>query len=332
MTLLRKNDKVSTLDEALMFTKKVRECSYDMPATLTMEVKDDELGLCLPGIGFARLTNWSLQQLCNKTQSPTSFMQTLSTDTAAAVLSERIERANLLGKIHNMLILDVSSGPVVRSVVSPKYGRFWDHQALQIAQKSRQEVSGVWINDRGIRIETRSLQTFDDGSPGGLRLGVKWTNSEVGFSAYTGQATLIRKICSNGMTISADFGGFRAVHKGDIKSRIASEVAEFLRSIRGLDKEQIESFIQKLQHTRIAYDLEQLIQGLTRRFRIPAKLVESGFKACLPDQDGDPLSIYGLANGLTRLSQEEPNFDKRDVIDGWAATIMQANYKELQTV
>jgi hypothetical protein len=57
---------------------------------------------------------------------------------------------------------------------------------------------------------------------------------------------------------------------------------------------------------------------------ISRKALEAGYDAVVPEQDGDPLTAWGIAQGLTRSSQATPYADERMKIDRAAGKLLEA--------
>ena len=60
--------------------------------------------------------------------------------------------------------------------------------------------------------------------------------------------------------------------------------------------------------------------GLTR------KVIDAGYEAVIPAQDGDPRTVWGMMQGLTRHSQTVPFADARTTIDVAAGKLMEAAF------
>jgi hypothetical protein len=63
-----------------------------------------------------------------------------------------------------------------------------------------------------------------------------------------------------------------------------------------------------------------------RSLNLSRKLLTAGYEAALPEQDGDPRTAWGIAQGITRHSQTVPFADQRTVIDRAAGKILEIEF------
>lgn len=59
-----------------------------------------------------------------------------------------------------------------------------------------------------------------------------------------------------------------------------------------------------------------------RALGMSRKTIAAAYDACLPEQDGSPLSVWGWVQGATRHSQTIRHADQRLVVDRAAAKVL----------
>jgi hypothetical protein len=89
-----------------------------------------------------------------------------------------------------------------------------------------------------------------------------------------------------------------------------------------------EAVIAAARQLIIAGDREEVIERLfgLREIGLAKTTLKAGYDAVQPEQDGDPRSVWGMVQGLTRHSQTLPFADQRYYIDRAAGRLMEANF------
>lgn len=168
----------------------------------------------------------------------------------------------------------------------------------------------------------------EPGNPSGLRRGVIVQNSEVGASALKLTRFLFRDICCNFIIWGASqVLEIKVRHIGNARYRWQGYEAE-LRRYLGQSAAQDEAKISAARTVKIGDTKEQVLDRLfgMKSVLLSRKTLEAGYDAALPEQDGNPNTVWGMVNGLTRHSQTRPYADERTAIDTAAGKLMEANF------
>ena len=177
--------------------------------------------------------------------------------------------------------------------------------------------------------------------------GVIITNSETGQGSVCVQPLVYRLVCSNGMVVND--AKMRRYHVG----RLTSTDDDFqIYSQETLDADD-QAFVLKLQDTvRAAVDeakfaavLEKMRQSKDAKLNtadIPSvvKLASSSFKITEAEStgvlqhliEGGDLTLYGLANAVTRYSQDVESYDRATRLEEIGYEVMTMSPKQFQAI
>lgn len=177
--------------------------------------------------------------------------------------------------------------------------------------------------------------------------GVIITNSETGQGSVCVQPLVYRLVCSNGMVVND--AKMRRYHVG----RLTSTDDDFqIYSQETLDADD-QAFVLKLQDTvRAAVDeakfaavLEKMRQSKDAKLNtadIPSvvKLASSSFKITEMEStgvlqhliEGGDLTLYGLANAVTRYSQDVESYDRATRLEEIGYEVMTMSPKQFQAI
>ena len=172
-------------------------------------------------------------------------------------------------------------------------------------------------------VRNKSAVIREPGNPDGLQRGVIVENSEVGACSLRMTRFLYREMCGNHIIWGAsNVLEISLRHVGDIRSRFsayAAAIRKYAESSVSDEEAQIASSKTRL----IAKTKEEVLDMLFgKRLNIPRKTLEAGYDACKPDQDGDPNTVWGIVQGLTRHSQTLPYADQRTTVDRAAGKLL----------
>ena len=295
----------------------------------------------------AKLTNWAAKQLCARLEAPHGYISTLPATLAAQNLNHGL--AHRLSKDSDAavnLLFHNNDGLLLRAMTGERYSRFWN---FEIAERLLElELSKGWkpatpdiraeLDPNGIRLplyaSDHDMFAFmmhpdriikESGNPDGLKRGLIASNSEVGAGKLRMLRFLYRAMCGNHIIWGAeDVVELSAIHVGtSIHEKFDKwniEIAKYLDESANVE----EAKILHLQTHRIAATKDDLLDALfgKRSQRLTRKVLEAGYDANIPDVDGDPLTPWGIVQGLTRYSQTTPYADDRMVIDTAAGKIL----------
>jgi hypothetical protein len=192
-------------------------------------------------------------------------------------------------------------------------------------------ASGRYASDHDMFAFLISPDSFiDDGSPDGLCRGIMVKNSEVGASALTITRFLFRAVCGNHIIWDAsEVEEIRLVHRGDadvLGAKAWRQVSQAATKYLSEGGSTIEAAIKRAKVTILPgnSDAERIstaatVTGLSRM------QIQAGIDAVVDAVDGDPLSQWGIAQGLTRVSQGI-HADSRTAIDKAAGKLLKVQF------
>ena len=181
-----------------------------------------------------------------------------------------------------------------------------------------------------------------------VQAGIVISNSEVGAGSLSVQPLVFRLVCLNGM-IASDFGqkryhvGRRAAGDSEAAFELFSDRTKELDdaalwskvqdTVRGVAKPEVfESIINKLRETTqqpIEGAVEEVVKATASRFGY-SEATQQGVLAHLI-QGGD-LSRWGLANAITRQSQDEVSYDQATQMEADGGTLVELPSKDWQSL
>jgi hypothetical protein len=173
-------------------------------------------------------------------------------------------------------------------------------------------------------IRNESARVSEPGNPDSLQRGVIVENSEVGASALKLTRFLYREMCGNHIIWGAsNVLEISVRHVGNASARWSQYMAQIRRYVNEsatLEEARIIEAKSKL----IAATKDEVLDALfgVRSLGLSRKTLDAGYDAVNRAQDGDPRSVWGLVQGLTRYSQTIPFADQRTAIDRAAGRIL----------
>lgn len=314
--------------------------------------------------GSAGFSHWAFGQFSRMLGTPASYLRTLRADIAAAALNYGIaqtphgETASLLVKAPNGNPL-----PMVRACTSDSYARVWDAELYGAVQRTiverdprwtlpptwSGESAGAYRGDRdsflvlvnGGSIVTdptlRSGSVATVAGPGGgtadasgMYRGILIRNSEVGASSITIESILYRYICGNHMLWGAVMDRqYRRRHVGTKVVRDSiREIADFAFKFAASSGDRDTAIIAQLIRSEIAHTKEAVIDEL-RKMGATKEQAEGAYRSCETTESASPRSFWGVAQGLTRISQESLYQDERFSLDQIAGKILSLGAKRI---
>lgn len=170
-------------------------------------------------------------------------------------------------------------------------------------------------------------RTIDDGSEGGLHRGFLTWNSEVGSSSWGMECFLFRTVCGNHMIWNAqNIATIRMRHVGNASTRFGRDILNTAIRYANASPQAEELRIKAARNKMLGKDREEVLEkvfgmrlsgvsqsNLTNAYTVGTEHV---------DTDGDPRTVYGFTNALTRYSQRIPYADERVSLDRASAKLM----------
>lgn len=311
-----------------------------------------DVTLAGPEGNAAKLTHYAFGQLAVRAGAPAGFLRSLPAPLAADVLADRMQARHngngaQDGREGASLLFHQNGGLVVRALTTTNYVRVWNHEVIArlIDLSARHGLVPAkptfradWAEDRN----EPSLYASDhdmfaflmtperailDPVGQGLYRGVIVQNSEVGDCSLKISGFWFRDICGNRIIWGAkELCEVRLTHVGQIRQRWAHAsvtVRRYLDESTGPDQARFQQITVPIAGTKDEV-LDQVfgkrLPGLTR------SALDASFDAVVGSVDGDPLSQWGLAQGITRHSQSLPYADERQVLDRAAGKLLQVAF------
>lgn len=151
-------------------------------------------------------------------------------------------------------------------------------------------------------------------------------NSEVGAASFGLETFLFRHVCGNHIVWSAsNVKQIRIRHVGDANQRARDMLGEVYR-YRDASASDDEASLRKASTVRLGKDKDAVLDALFKmRLPVAQKVCIAAVDSAREHEatDGDPLSIYGVVNGFTRISQDTDYADERVAIDRAASKVME---------
>lgn len=289
---------------------------------------------------IAKLTNWSGNQLARFANAPAGYLRTLPANLAVDCLNHGLANASTVKTDDQSLYFRKGpDGLTLRSITSTDYSRL--HDATVIERISRlQDVNPaldlppVWEGGKGgaYRGDRDMFVTLIDGGsvvedptlwsgqdPRMFR-GLMIRNSEVGAATLEILTFWFRWICGNHMIggASTAFTSKRR-HVGKVDEAfdgIDQKIREFFSRPASEDV----ATIERLATTELASDRDGVIT-VGRSLGLTETIAEASYDSAEANEK-NPRSVWGFANGITRVSQESAYQDDRFVLDLLAAKLL----------
>lgn len=311
---------------------------------LRVEASGEDLYLTR-GATPARLTNFAFKQLSARAGAPPSYVSTLPATLAAQNLNYGLK--NRVGAATEAQLLFHQNGSLVlRAATSDKYERVWNHEVIArlIDTASRNSLvpakqtfswdgtpvpadapAALYASDHDmfafLMSTARDLQTPTGGL---MRRGIIVTNSEVGDRSLGIMGFAFVDVCRNHIIWGAEqIAEVRIAHVGEIHRKwfdAQVRVRQYLDGAASLDSARYAEWTKRIAGTKD----EVLDAVFGKRILSRSKLADA-YEAVVVEQDGDPMTQWGLAQGITRLSQG-PFADERHEMDRAAGRLLAVSF------
>jgi hypothetical protein len=196
--------------------------------------------------------------------------------------------------------------------------------------------SGIYSSDHDMfAFMVNEDVRLDDGSDGGLSRGFFVSNSEVGAGSLRLTLFHYRFVCGNHIVWDAsDVIELNLRHVGDVGGKFVAEaqmvLGKYLKESAKVEQERIKRAQKMLLGNNAKEVLDQVFKAVigNRKNGLPSGLNMKQLKEAYTvaeenvDTDGDPRSVWGYVNGLTRLSQATTYTDDRTFLDRAASNIL----------
>lgn len=302
----------------------------------------------------ADLTPWAFSQVCSYLRAPADYIRRQAPDLAASLLTGDAARAALIGpgaseeygqgfRTDHRLLFDVSGAtPTLRAMTSTRYSRLYDSDMLRIVDRARQQnpnldLPPIWEGGKGgaYRSDRDMFCIMTDGGSivpdptvrgakdGSMYRGIIVSNSETGGGCATVRAFWFRTICGNlllsGIESVIDFS--RRHVGGSFHHEVGRALAAAQAWLTRPESED-RALIDACARTKIAATPDETTEQIIRWLKLPQATAEAAIRAATELEDADPCSVWGVWNGITRISQTRAHMADRIDLDLAAASLV----------
>ena len=227
--------------------------------------------------------------------------------------------------------------PRIRPAMADEVG-MWGNAGVQIRDGDPIAPGNVYCSDRNMFVLMVNPGTAtDDGFGNGLMSGIIVSNSEVGERSVSVLTFTLQSVCGN--AILWDCSNIRQnkfKHMGKVNGRVNDCWESLKRDGAIAVSDRIKRVLGIMNSERLGNTADDVVDTLYRQRLAPA-LTQRVLRSAIVNAeaytsvDGDPFTLRGMTNALTRYSQSLPNTDDRMEIDAAVATIY-ANVAKIAAV
>lgn len=310
--------------------------------SLKAVVTGDDIALQGKSGAVAKLTHWSFSQLAREAGAPAGYLREgLSTALAADCLNYGIQHNPDAGDRQLYLRRTDDGGMTVRAITK-EYSRLHDvtviDKLLKLQEQHPQmDLPPVWeggkggayrgdrdsfviMVDGGSIVDDPTIGGIGGGGNGTMYRGIIARNSEVGYAQGEILTFLFRGICGNHNIWGVENETIRQTrHVGKVAERFDAMIAsalKFFDTPASVDVERIKT----LGRIELGQDKPSVITA-GRTLGLSETVATEAFDAA-EQYEQNPRSIWGYAQGITRVSQQTDYQDQRFVLDLLAAKLL----------
>jgi hypothetical protein len=321
---------------------KVKEVPW---SDLRVEAVGNDLNLIGRAGVPAQLTNYAFGQLSARVGAPAGYLRDLPATLAAQNLNHGLKEK---GSDSAQLLFHQNGGLLLRAATSEKYSRIWNYEVIErlmevSARNDLMPARATIRQDAFGRPEDRALFASDHDmfaflmsrergviDPVGREMyrGVIAINSEVGAVALKIMAFYFRDVCGNFIIWGAEqIAEISLRHVGDIRKGWQNAQVSVRRYLDGAASLETAKF-QEMSRV-IAGSKDEVLDKVfgLRINELSRKSISEAYDAVIVSEDGAPNTVWGLAQGITRISQREAFADERHKLDKGAGKLLAAAFK-----
>lgn len=324
-------------------------------STLRVDGTGGDVTLVGKGGVAARLTHWSFGQLARRVGAPADYLRDLPSTLAAQNLNHGLAKrlADSVGDGIARLLFHINGSLKLSALTSTKYSRIWDYEVAErllyleslgwqpaVPDTSWAPSAGVDLGESALGvtalyasdhdmfafIRQHRNEVHEAGSDQPIYKGVIVENSEVGASSLKLTRFLYRYMCGNHIIWGAqEVQSLALRHVGDIRERFGV-YASILKEYAEESVSDVEAKIKASKARIIAGTKEEVLDAIfgKRSIGLSRKALAASYDAVNEEQDGDPRTVWGFVQGVTRYSQTVPFADQRTEIDKAGGRILDA--------
>lgn len=303
------------------------------------------------GVKPARLNHWAFGQLCSRIGAPASYLRSLPAQVAEIPLSWSMQAAGRDDTDAKALVRRSEGGGLVTvaALTSGSYGRVWDSEVTdailkrvdlsvwRVPSEGRQMVGAQAphheVTKRNTTLYASDRDCFlalvDEDHPitvpgeqaNRLHRGVIVRNSEVGRAKLEVWMFLYEFICANRLIWGLSKSERIEIrHTSGAPHRFIGEVQPALQRYLTSGTREIEAGIQRAQDKVLGKTDADVLSWLQQK-----KFTSSQAQAAIDaarEADGNPRSLWGIVNGLTRSAQDVQYGDERFDLERQAGKLL----------
>lgn len=189
--------------------------------------------------------------------------------------------------------------------------------------------AGVYRGDRDLFIlMVNPDRNFDDGAGNAISRAVMFWNSEVGYKSIGFKALGFKHVCGNHILWGTkDVLNIRRIHRGDGTRRVFEDLKGFLKIYADGSTTREQVMIAAARTKLVAETREDVVKKVGAMAFSSQKIALDAMLLAEQHYDthrSDPKSFWGMVEGLTYLSQRQPNADTRLNIEKIGGKLMDA--------
>ena len=303
---------------------------------------DDALVLHEASGRTATLTHWSFGQLATIASAPPNYLRTLPAAIASSAINVGLQRQR---REQHRLLADRTAPWTVHAMTSSRYARVHHDELasrvrdlmathpdwhLPLAYKdgeygAERVPSGAYLGDRDMFLflvdGNRALDDPTDRTDAGLFRGFILRNSDVGAAALTLDVFLFRAVCANHIIWGFQHvAGFRRRHVGASIQEAWTASLDGVRAALDADTAHDRTVLLRATTQELGPTRDAVLDAVVRRLDLSQKQAAEAYTLA-ETHEPNPRSVWGYAQGLTRLSQRTPWQDGRFTLDRAASRL-----------
>jgi hypothetical protein len=322
---------------------RTEERDIDTVDLRTEAVSTDDLVVHGASGTTASLTHWSFGQLATIASAPPNYLRTLPASIASSAINYGLRRQR---REQQQLLIERTAPWTVHAITSPRYARVHhdelasrvlDLMALHPAWHlplgykdgeygAERVPSGAYLGDRDMFLflvdGNRALDDPTDRTDTGLFRGFILRNSDVGAAALSLDVFLFRAVCGNHIIWGFQHvAGFRRRHVGASIQDAWTTSLDGVRAVLDADTASDRAVVLRATRQELGSDRDAVLEAVVQRLDLSQKQAAEAYT--LAEQyEPNPHSVWGYAQGLTRLSQRTPWQDGRFALDRAAGRLI----------
>lgn len=272
------------------------------PVYLDHETSD--LNLIGPSGKMAKLTHWSMGQLCTQASAPAAYLRTLPADLAARNINHGLAQRPDRNKTSQLLFgksFASETSLTLRAAVSESYSRIWNNDVTKRI-KDLQDHNPNWVNPMAYEIKSPGKnggwpemtgamvpsglyasdhdmfaflvdesKTFD-GSPEGIKRGFFVWNSEVGAKSFGIMTFLYDQVCGNNIVWGAkNVLEMKIRHVGNADMKAFHQLSYDLKRYSESSTGEIETTIKRARMRVLGQNPAEILDSV---FQLSTKIKE----------------------------------------------------------